>query len=185
MCVCTVQINTVARYFVWSVLHIFVIRHLYCNISCTVPLLIKELLFLPILQTGPEAWKERSLALWWCRSSGIAGNRRKKRVGQVSRSNCHLFLHYIWFLGPFSKIILTAAETISESTVPYGAQTKGSKDHWARTACSFEAVLKIDFHVQELGMAPGIILFLVRRNNATVWSRTLVYQMLVGYADLL
>lgn len=134
------QTNNVAGDFVQSVLDLFIIRHWYCNICCADPFLIKEVQFLPILQTGTEAWRERPLA--WGDVRALAEQEIEKSWTNI-QGNCDLFLHHIWLLGPVSKMIITAAYTVSKSTVPYGARSKGSEDHWARTACSFKQCQKL------------------------------------------
>lgn len=155
MCDSSVQTNNVASYFVQSVSDPFIVRHLYCNICCTDAMFIREVLTHFTDRNGDMEGK--SACLSGCKSSGRAGN-RKKRVGQVPRENSGLFLLYIWLVSPAPKILLTVGlNTLKstlpyiaqiKSTLPYSAQIKGKEHHCARTACSFKVVSKIDFHVQ-------------------------------------
>lgn len=119
MCDSTVQTNNVASYFVQSVSDPFIVRHLYCNICCTDAMFIKEVLTHFTDRNGDMEGK--SACLSGCKSSGRAGN-RKKRVGQVPRENSGLFLLYIWLVSPAPKIILTAGLNTLKGTLPYIAQ---------------------------------------------------------------
>lgn len=100
ICDSAVQTNNVARYFVQSVLDLFIVRHWYYNICCTDPLLIKKVQFLPILETGTEAWKETPLA--WGNVRALAEQEIEKRVVQVSGGTAICF-YATHDLVPFPK----------------------------------------------------------------------------------